>query len=427
MANIPNWAKIMLYFLLLFSVDFKLSKQINPYNMSIEKNNEDLEIFNISYFDGRVNCEALFPSLLTPIFLVNNQKFSGQELGNLDVLYPMINKKQALKIFLFNYTFDIYGKAVLGDVRYSKLTENVCYFGLSSKKGNYSIIDDTYFLLKNMIENKKIKKNIFSFDNWTLDNDNFLNTTFYLGEDHYNFVENNKEGIIGECKVREDYDFWGCLFTEMSFNGKTKELKKINSSDYYNFYFSTETHDIIFPLNFLTEFNDLTNCFYDINNDDINNYATCENFFNDENYASLQLTSDNMIITIEIDNQNRFCEYNKEKNNLSRIKFEDIDFFIFPLIMFKRFDIQFDAQNDKIQFYTKNISLLKLKKEKENNSSKVGIVFLIIFIIILILALGFGGFWFIKKRRGSVEKNINKYNKFDEDENFQNMNEKRVF
>ena len=41
--------------------------------------------------------------------------------------------------------------------------------------------------------------------------------------------------------------------------------------------------------------------------------------------------------------------------------------------------------------------------------------------------LSFGVFWFIKKRKGSIEKNINKYNKFDEDDNFKNLNEQRVF
>ena len=52
---------------------------------------------------------------------------------------------------------------------------------------------------------------------------------------------------------------------------------------------------------------------------------------------------------------------------------------------------------------------------------------LIIFLILLTLALGLGIFWFIKQKRASVEKNINKYNKFEDEDNFQDLNEKRVF
>ena len=424
MANIFKSGIILFYFLFLFSVDFKLSKQIDPYKMSIKKNNIDLEIYNINYNDSNIHCEILVPSLFTPIFLINPQKKSGEEIKEIEVVSPVINLKKKITIYLFDYTFETYGNAILGVERITNLLGDKCYFGLSSKKANYNSLNDTFILLKKMNENKKINKKIFSFDNWTLDDDNFLYTTFYLGDEHYNFLKNNKEGIIGECKVKEDYDFWGCFFTGMSVNGITKDLKRENNTGYYNVYFSTETHDIIFPIDFLTKFEELTGCSYD---PDINNYAICDNLFNDQEYATLKLISDKMIITIEIDNQNRFCEYNEDKKTLSRIKFEVIDYFVLPLIMFKRFDIQFDAENDRIQFYTKNSSLLEIKKEKGNNSSKAGIVFLIIFIIILIIALGFGGFWFLKKRRGSVEKNINKYNKFDEDENFQNMNEKRVF
>ena len=67
------------------------------------------------------------------------------------------------------------------------------------------------------------------------------------------------------------------------------------------------------------------------------------------------------------------------------------------------------------------------RKEEENDSTNVGKIILIIFIIILILVLGFGVFWFVKKKRASAEKNLNKYNKFEEDDSFQNMNEKKVF
>ena len=99
--------------------------------------------------------------------------------------------------------------------------------------------------------------------------------------------------------------------------------------------------------------------------------------------------------------------------------------------MFKNFHVQFDDENDLIKFYTTNQSILQIygKNEKKDNDSKgnVGKAFLIIFIILLIVALLVIAFWLIKKRKGKVEKSINKYNKFEDEDNFQNMNDKRVF
>ena len=139
-----------------------------------------------------------------------------------------------------------------------------------------------------------------------------------------------------------------------------------------------------------------------------------------------------MIITIEIDNKIRYN--NKDNEYKTRIKFEDINYFILPLIVFKNFDIQFNAQDNIISFYTTDESILELKKKNDNNPipkeeeepSNAGIIILVIFIVILILVLLFGIFWFLKRRRNS-ESNINKYNKFEDEENFQDMNDKKVF
>ncbi len=137
-----------------------------------------------------------------------------------------------------------------------------------------------------------------------------------------------------------------------------------------------------------------------------------------------------MNITLEIDNVNRYNKGNKD-NNKTRIRYVDNDYFVFPLIMFKNFHVQFDAKNDLISFYTIDKSILQVEEEKNQDKKKgtsLGLkVFLVILIIILVLALLFLGFWLYKKRKSYLKKNINKYNKFDEDENFQDMNEKRVF
>ena len=154
--------------------------------------------------------------------------------------------------------------------------------------------------------------------------------------------------------------------------------------------------------------------------------------FNESNFALLNLINDDMNITIEIDNEVRFnIENENNLKNKTKIRYEDVEYFILPLIMFKNFHVQFDDENDLIKFYTTNQSILQIygKNEKKDNDSKgnVGKAFLIIFIILLIVALLVIAFWLIKKRKGKVEKSINKYNKFEDEDNFQNMNDKRVF
>ena len=128
---------------------------------------------------------------------------------------------------------------------------------------------------------------------------------------------------------------------------------------------------------------------------------------------------------------NRYNQGDKEENeNRTRIRYENYDYFIFPLIMFKKFHVQFDAEKELISFYTTDPSILQVKKEEEKNNkeeSKALKIFITILIIILILTVLFIGFLIYKKRKESVQKNINKYNKFEDEENFQDMNEKRVF
>ena len=433
MAKILNSRKIIYFFLVLLLLNFKLTKQIKPFEMSIEKGHSELGIFHKKYELNNVSCPELIPSLFNPIFIINTQGYESSEIKTISKIVPVFSLNKNLTLVLFNYTFldnlEEYN-LVLGEERFSDLLKK-CYFGLASKNTYYNL-DQSEILLNRMFDEKKITKKIFSFDKWKISNQsNLISTTLYIGEEHNNFKlkSDNKKGIIGNCLVNESYDYWGCSFNAMSINNITKDLKKNDRNDYYEIYFSTETHDIIFPDKFYTKFHELTEqkCTYDKDNEKID-FTICKGFFNNDGYASLKLISSDMNITIEIDNQERFCEKNEDKKNFSRIKFKDINYIILPLIMFKNFDIQFDAENNRIQFYTTDNSILQLRKERKKNKSSNGVtVFLIIFIIILILALGFGIFWFIKKRRGSIEKNINKYNKFDEDENFQSLNEKRVF
>ena len=433
MADILNSKMIILFYSILFMIRIKSSKQIQEYTISIPLGESELGLYNISYYEDKdFKCEKLIPSLFTPIFLILKSQIDGTELEKIKIFSPVLSFEKNATIFFFNFKYLNKYDIFLGELRFIPYENLYCYFGLTNRTGEYGDIKEDYIFINKLKERGEISKKIFSFKKWTIDNNNNeISTSLYLGDEHEPFLsKNNKDGVIGQCKVNEDYKYWGCFFTEMSINENLVDLKKANSNDYYKIYFSSESHDIIFPDQFIDKFKILTgdNCTYNEEKGTTNNYAICRNFFNNDDYASLNLISNKMVITIEIDNQKRFCKDDKEKKELSRIKFEDIDYFILPLIMFKQFDIQFDAEKDRIQFFTTNQSLLQIKEEKGKKSSNGLKVFLIIFIIIiLILTLGFIIYWLLKKRRGSVEKNINKYNKFDEDENFQNMNEQRVF
>ena len=74
-------------------------------------------------------------------------------------------------------------------------------------------------------------------------------------------------------------------------------------------------------------------------------------------------------ITLELDKFNRYyTESNDDNERINLILSDEIHFIIFPLIMFKQFHVQFDAEKKVINFYTKNSSLLQVKKENHETS-----------------------------------------------------------
>ena len=141
------------------------------------------------------------------------------------------------------------------------------------------------------------------------------------------------------------------------------------------------------------------------------NYLDCINMFNNNDYIPIKLSNEYMTITGEIDNINRFTIKNKDRSNLTRITFEDIDYFVFPLIMFKNFHIQFDGEQNIISFYTNDSTILKIKKIVNKNEGEISSILIIIIVIVIILIalfIGFIVYRFIKKRRGlNAEEEIN--------------------
>jgi len=393
----------------------------------IDKSN--LESFYIISSD---QCGKWIPSLLSPILLVYkdfNPPDWKEKDSNLEI--NPIFLSDALKLVLSNHLFLGKYNATIGRPQTKKDIINNCYFGLSTRLEKFNSISKDYILLNHLKNTSLINETIFSFDKWRLEGNN-MESKLYFGDSHEKFSLNKEKGIIGSCKTNESDLYWGCLFDKISFDGREEELK--NSSFDYKIYFSSENFDIIIPESFEDKFKNLTD--YKCNatgghSEFGGNYLECENFFNEsQEYAYIELSNKEMDIKIEIDKYGRYIKGNYSEG-LTRIIFKDLDYFVFPLIMFKRFHIQFDDKNGLISFYTNDSSILnvkkKEKKKEEGSSSKGLIVFLIILIIVIVVVLLYGVLWFIKRRKGSIEKNINKYNKFEDEENYQDLKENRVF
>ena len=430
-------------FLMFFIINIKFSNnQFKAFNISMDYS-KGLDFLHINNNDKNDICKRWVPSLFSPI-LLNKDRNSGEKEINIKSIKidipPFSLGKEIIEFRLyssFKFEFLDQYKIVLGTEQYSNMLQE-CYFGLSSKLGEFNILNETSDTsINKLYEDKKIGKKIFSFNKWIISEGiKEINTSFYLGLEHDNFKIKNKNATLGKCKVGEDYKYWGCSFDQMSLNGNVGDLKDKDNNT-YKIYFSSETYNITFPQSFQDTF------FYNVSSqqcknnsaisEDIEYFVTCKNLWDGKDYIPIQLISKDMKITIEIDSQKRFDE--NKTSDKTNIRYEKVDYFILPLIMFKNFHIQFDAENDTIKFYTEEKGILDVPEEEEeedkksnNNSSNVGAVFLIIFIIILVIALSFGVFWLIRKRKGSVEKNINKYNKFDEDDNYQNLSEQnKVF
>ena len=443
MIKYLNSRNPFLYFIICSILNILVAEmKYHTYPVSIDiKNNilgklyiNDTTIDKDKIQDLSTICLQWVPSLFNPIILVPKriviEDMSMDYYRDIKskIYNPIISREDGFKPNL--YTSKLFNKY---DLIYAKeLVSNIisdCYFGLSSGLSNYSQLFQYEINLNKLENNTQISQKIFSFDKCELKNDS-IDFPFYFGDEHENFINNNNKGIIGTCKTNEKDPYWGCIFKEMSFNNINTKLINEKDGKNYIIYFSSENHNITFPESFRTKFNTITNngC-----KNLTTNEISCEKLFNSENYFTLKLINDNMIITIEIDNILRYSKKKENNQFITNINFEKDEYFILPLIVFKNFHVQFNAENNLISFYTTDKSILELKKEndespneEEKEPSNVGTVLLVILIILIIIALAFGVFWFLKKRKNS-EQNINKYNKFEEDENFQNMSEKRVF
>ena len=405
-----------------------LSKQIyETYPLKIDEieDGKDLNVMHINNDDTL--CQKWIPSLFLPILLIPKSKDIPNDYTSIKTIYikyPIISISASYSTNIYYHNFIGKNEVVLGRVDSNKFLD--CYLGLLNKITGFEELE-----IKDIYLNKLAKDKIFSFDIWSI-NGKSITSSLYIGNSHEDFISEKKKANIGTCKSKKENLYWGCTFKGLYLKSKFLNLKQ-KENEYYTIYFSSGSYDIILPKSIENDFNILTEktCTYDPDYYGYEDYyLTCSILFNEQNYdyEEIKLLGENFNLTIELDNKYRFINDQKEKEKKTRMRYEDVDYFVFPLIMFKNFHVQFNGEKDLISFYAKDSSLIEVEKKKDNNGSSKGLlVLIIILIIIIIVGLAFGVFWFIKKRNSPIERKINKYNKYDEDPNFQDLQGKKVF
>lgn len=389
--------------------------------MEIKLKDDQLDMFNIIDFNN--NCDYTIPSLFSPIILSSGSKTKG-----------LIDKETTIRFknpIFKDYSGYLYQSSL--DNNFWSLTRKTgliqCYFGLSYNFSNSTENLFPHEINLNILNDTKI----FSFDRWIELNNSTISSNLYYGENHDDFVQN--KGLKGSCKIIEREPYWGCFFDSINFENESISLISNETGNNYNIFFSSEKNDIVFPTSFANLFPKLTKekCFSDQDlYDDIVLY--CTEYFENKTHLDIILSNKNMDITIEVDNFQRYFSSKDENNrNKTRITFKNGKDIILPMAVFKNFHVQFDAENKVINFFTTDSSILKIKTEEkeedDTSSSSNGLTIFIVILIIVIIIGGIGSFYFIKKKCGSnFEKDINKFNKFeDEETDIKPMDEKRVF
>ena len=430
-----------IYFLVIIFMIYisKTNENYKEIDLKLNKYNPNSEIDLTLYIETNDVCSKWVPSLFSQIQIIKQFiKPEGFEDRNLEISFkenPASIKKAT--IFpdsawkLYSGTISVFNQifAVQSQCPWPVF----CQFGLgyldlyvkdvTSDERNYNSI-------KNLIDSRQIEKNIFSFGKWDFNQSEFVTSKLYIGNSHENFLEDN----VGTCEIQNGTGYFGCIFNDFIFLNKTFPLINEKNNQSYIIYFSSELNKIYFPNDFK---NKIENCYLE---EVDGRYPTlfCEEL-KDKPYLPLKLRNDNMNITLEVDNFERFYDYSTSTNfssGVSNINFHEYDYIIFPLMMFKMFHVQFDIENNTISFYTNDTSILEVPKKEEptptqnpqptqdqkedddpDGPSAGLIVFLVILSILLIGGLSYGGFLIYKKKhRPDIEKRFNKYSKFEDEE-----------
>ena len=331
-------------------IELKLPKDKNDYDLPL-------------YIEANDSCSKWIPALFSSISIINNEistiGYYGTSFG---IIYKNLHSikynKNPLNAII--YKNDIFNFSEIYVAKTNVLWPKYCLFGLDysevlSEKQNLNSI-------KNLIP-QQIDKFIFSFGKWDLSKKDYIYSKLYIGDSHENFL-----GDVGSCNIQNETNYYGCIFNDFIFLNETYSLINENNKPYI-IYFSSEFNKIYFANNFK---NKIKNCHLEYN---FIPEFICEELKNKDN-ISLKLRNDNMNITLEVDRIDRFNLFYSFPDGTTNILFHDFDYIIFPLIMFKNFHIQFDAEKKIISFFTNDTNILELKKESNSdNISTILIIF----------------------------------------------------
>jgi len=367
-------------------IELKLPKDKNDYDLPL-------------YIEANDSCSKWIPALFSSISIINNEistiGYYGTSFGiRYKNLHSIKYNKNPLNAII--YKNDIFNFSEIYVAKTNALWPKYCLFGLDYsevlfKKQNLNSI-------KNLIP-QQIDKFIFSFGKWDLSKKDYIYSKLYIGDSHEFFL-----GDIGTCNIQNETNYYGCIFNDFIFLNETYSLINENNKPYI-IYFSSEFNKIYFPNNFK---NKIKNCHLEYR---FIPEFICEELKN-KDYISLKLRNDNMNITLEVDRIDRFNLFYSFPDGTTNILFHDFDYIIFPLIMFKNFHIQFDAEKKIISFFTNDTNILELKKE--SNSDNISTILIIFFVILGILLIGAGVFLY-KKKHPSLYKKFIKYSRFEEE------------
>lgn len=414
MANFLRTKKI--YLILIYLISFSNQAYVTQDLFSNINNNElDPLKIKIKYL-----CEYWYPSLLNSILISPDNQMDGypmQYIGNIDIA-NVYYRERINQCTLYECPFNDEYNVYIGLCNFNDFN---CYYGLapSIPKATTGLEKEQYNLLK-LKKNDDIKELIFSFDKWEIKDDK-ISSKLYLGGSHEHF--NSNEGYVGSCNIT-DKEYWSCAFKELIFNNVNIPLAKDDKSS-YDIYFASEDNNIAFPNAFKNLFTEASNgkCEAKIYGDVY--HLSCENLTKEE-YIPLKIIGEDMNITAEIDYSTNYCKNKGAYPKKTRIKFEPIKYIIFPLMMFKKFHVEFDGVNKKISFFTTDKSILEIPEKPVEEKSSILTVLLVILIIVVVLAIAFVIYHYIRKLRGnSLEKSINECNKYEDD--FRNINENSNF
>jgi hypothetical protein len=331
---------------------------------------------------------------------------------------------------LYSGPVSIFNSIFIAESR-SDIWPSYCQFGLGYSDIFVGQPTYNYNVMKNLINSNQVEKNIFSFDKWNFSDSQNITSKIFIGDSHEDFFEDN----VGTCKIQNDTGYFGCIFDDFIFLNETFSLIKEENNQSYIIYFSSEFTKIYFPQDFYEKIADGEKCKYTTIP---STRLTCEEL-KEKEYLPLKLRNENMNITLEVDYIGRYYKYSAE--DVANILFHDYDYIIFPLTMLKNFHVQFNVENNTINFYTNDTSILEVpkkedptpetdpnpsqdpKEEPSDGPSAGLIVFLVIIGILLVGGLGYGGFLIWKKQQNpDIEKRFNKYAKFEDED----INENKV-